>query len=63
MRTINNGIEVIDAALGWYGTKVEQMIKLGDHYMVLCRITELDRKTEGKPLVYWSGYKTITDSK
>ena len=56
-----NKVRVIDKALGWYATIVDQIIPAGDHFLILCRIQEFGKKEEGQPLVYWSGYKTITE--
>ena len=55
-----SGATVIDGALAWYSTRVQQIIPAGDHYLVLCAVKELDRVSvkEGKPLLYFSGYRT-----
>jgi len=58
-KTLSSGVQVIESALATYGTIVNKMIRVGDHYLILCEIKELERTSESKPLIYWSGYKTI----
>ena len=36
------GAVVIDKALAWYSTKVQQIIPAGDHHLILCQILDLD---------------------
>lgn len=55
------GATVINKALAWYSTKIHQIIPAGDHLMILCEVIDLDRVEEGKPLVYWSGYRTVSE--
>lgn len=55
------GVLVIVEALAWYSTVVHQIIPVGDHFLILCEVKELDRAAAGNPLVYWSGYRTISD--
>ncbi len=62
MTKMASGATVIDGTLGWYSTKVNQIIPAGDHYLVLCEIIDLDRAETGNPLVYWSGYRTVSDN-
>lgn len=56
------GATVIDEALAWYSTTIQQIIPAGDHFLVLCEIQDLDRVEEGQPLVYWSGYRTTSEN-
>jgi len=58
-KTLSSRVPVLEFALATYGTVVNQMIKVGDHYLILCEIKELERTSESKPLIYGSGYKTI----
>ncbi|MFC5047040.1 flavin reductase family protein [Aquimarina hainanensis] len=52
---------VIKNALGYYLTKVNQIIPAGDHYLVLCEVKDLYRNEQLNPLMYYSGgYKTYT---
>ena len=55
------GVFVIVEALAWYSTVVHQIILVGDHFLILCEVKELDRAAAGNPLVYWSGYRTTSD--
>lgn len=63
MSKMTAGATVIDGALAYYSTKVHQIIPAGDHYLILCAITDLERAADGHPLVYWSGYRTTSDTK
>lgn len=56
------GATVIANALAWYSTEIHQIIPAGDHFLILCEVKDLERAAEGNPLVYWSGYRTITDN-
>ena len=56
------GVSVIDKALAWYATEVYMIIPTGDHYSIFCKVLDLDRVSEGPPLVYWSGYRTTGDN-
>ena len=56
-----SGASVIAKALAWYSTVIYQIIPAGDHFLILCEVKDLERATEGNPLVYWSGYRTTSD--
>ena len=56
------GVSVIDNALAWYATEVYMIIPTGDHYSIFCKVLDLERTSEGQPLVYWSGYRTTGDN-
>ncbi len=60
MKTMEAGATVIEGALAYYSTEVVQIIPTGDHYLILCEIHDLKRSEEGNPLVYWSGYRTVS---
>ena len=60
MTKTSAGATVVDNALAWYSTTIQQIIPAGDHFMILCEIKDLDRAEDGQPLVYWSGYRTTT---
>lgn len=60
MTKVDAGATVVDNALAWYSTTIQQIIPAGDHYMILCEINDLERAADGQPLVYWSGYRTTT---
>ena len=50
--------DIIEGCLGWYITKVEQLIPAGDHYLVICRVLNLG-KNEGEPIMFYNGYRQI----
>ena len=54
------GSTIIKEALAWYCTSIHQIIPAGDHYMILCEVNDLGRAERGSPLVYWSGYRTVS---
>lgn len=62
MTKMNAGATVIAKALGWYSTIVHKIMPAGDHFMILCEVIDLDRAEDGNPLVYWSGYRTVSNT-
>lgn len=62
MTKLETGVTVVNDALAWYSTRIQQIIPVGDHYLILCEIIELHRAESGQPLVYWSGYRTTGDN-
>ena len=58
----DTGSTVVQGALAWYCTVVHQIIPVGDHFLILCEVQNLGRAAHGNPLVYWSGYRTVTES-
>ncbi len=62
MTKVTAGATVINKALAWYSTTVHQIIPAGDHFLILCEVMDLGRAEDGNPLVYWSGYRTITSN-
>jgi len=56
------GATIINKALAWYSTKVYQIIPAGDHFLILCEVKDLGRADDGNPLVYWSGYRTVSEN-
>lgn len=59
--TEKSGASVINGALAWYSTKVQQVIPAGDHSLILCEVLDLDRAGEGEPILFYSGYRKIGD--
>lgn len=59
MESRMNGAHTIKDCLAWYATIVKDIIPVGDHFMIICEVQYLHRAEEGKPLLYFSGYKTI----
>ena len=53
-----NGVNIIKEAHAWYSTQIEQIIPIGDHYLIVCLVQNLDHR-KASPLVYYSGYKKI----
>lgn len=58
MTKTETGGVIIDKALAWYSTVVHQIIPAGDHHLIMCEIRDLDRAKRGRPLIYFSGYRT-----
>lgn len=55
------GVSVVENGLAWYSTVIHNIIPVGDHHLILCEIIDLDRAAVGNPLVYWSGYRTVSE--
>lgn len=49
-----DGVPVVEGALAWLACEVHEMIDVGDHAIVIGRVTEARAAREGSPLVYWS---------
>ena len=62
MTQVAAGAIIIDKTLAWYSTEIQQIIPAGDHFLVLCEIIDLERIADGQPLVYWSGYRTTSNT-
>jgi len=54
-----NDAPVVEGALAWYSTIIDQIIPIGDHFLITCKVIDLQRAEEGNPLLYYSGYKTL----
>lgn len=59
---VNKPYHKIANALAWYETKVESIQPAGDHFMIMCDVLDLKRDSEKKPLLYYSGYRSIGDN-
>ncbi len=59
MTEISEKTHIINECLAWYATVVEKIIEAGDHYLILCKIINLDRAPKGNPLLYYSGYQKL----
>lgn len=55
----HNGVQTVKNCLAWYCTEIAQIIPAGDHHLVLCSVTDLNRSEKGKPLLYFAGYKSV----
>jgi len=49
----------IKDAHAWYEGAIRQIIPVGDHHLILCDILDLGIDKDARPLIYYSGYKTI----
>ena len=56
------GSTIVNKALAWYCTTIQQIIPAGDHSLIFCEIQDLGRSEDGQPLVYWSGYRTTSNT-
>lgn len=52
---------ILENSLAWYRVEVDRTIVVGDHDLIICKVIDLGRN-EGKPLLYFSGYKSIGNS-
>lgn len=57
-----NDTKILKDNLAYYCCTVHDMIECGDHKIILCHVKYCQRH-EGNPLLYYSGYATINDSK
>lgn len=62
METRPNGARTIKGSLAWYATIIQDIITVGDHFMIICQVEDLHRAEQGSPLLYFSGYKTISST-
>ncbi len=53
---------IIKDALAWYKTKIQSIEQIGDHHMIVCSVKELHKDDEKQPLLYYSGYKLISNN-
>ena len=52
---------VIDGALAWYETTIDQIVPAGDHQLIICAVDDLGRDEKARPLIYYSGYNNLGD--
>jgi len=50
---------VVASAMAWYSTKIDSIIKAGDHHLIICAVVACDRDESKSPLLYFNGYKTL----
>jgi len=55
----NGNFHRIQKALAWYEVVVSQIIETGDHYLIVCKVENLDRDMDKSPLLYYSGYQQL----
>jgi len=48
------GIPVVAGALAWVSCEVHELVSVGDHAVIIGRVTEASAAAEGSPLIYWS---------
>ncbi|MBT8189033.1 MAG: flavin reductase family protein [Saprospiraceae bacterium] len=51
-------VEVVKDALAYYHLEVDQIIRAGDHDLIICEVRGLSYR-DGNPLLYFKGYKSI----
>lgn len=49
-----DGLPVVEGALAWLACDVHEIIDVGDHAVVIGRVTQAHAADEGSPLIYWS---------
>ena len=55
----HNKYHKIKNALAWYETKIDTITRVGDHFMVVCKVLDLERNDQLNPLIYYSGYRGV----
>lgn len=53
------GAKILSNSLGWYATRVEQILHAGDHLLYLCAVLALDCDESKSPLLYYKGYQKL----
>lgn len=54
------GAPVLDGALAWVSADVESVLEAGDHYVVTGRVTGLEARRAGPPLLFYRGRYAVT---
>ncbi|MDP6942807.1 MAG: flavin reductase family protein [Myxococcota bacterium] len=63
MVSTDRGIPVVEGALAWLDCDVHELVSVGDHTVVIGRVTEAWASGEGSPLLYWSrAYRGVDPS-
>ncbi len=52
---------ILEDCIAWYATRIQSIIRVGDHDLIICEVQDCDR-TEGDPLLYYKGYRAIGES-
>jgi len=50
----DDGLPLVEGALAWLACDVHELIDVGDHALVVGRVTEAGAADDGSPLIYWS---------
>lgn len=53
------GAKVLLDGMGWYATRVKQILPAGDHLLYLCEVLDLDCDESKSPLLYFKGYQKL----
>lgn len=57
-----NGAPVLDGVLTWVDCVIETVHGAGDHDVVIGRVTELGPQADGRPLLFYRGAYTVTET-
>jgi 3-hydroxy-9,10-secoandrosta-1,3,5(10)-triene-9,17-dione monooxygenase reductase component len=57
-----NGAPVLAGILTWVDCVIETVHEAGDHDVVIGRVTELGPQAEGRPLLFYRGSYTVTET-
>ncbi|MCE6996473.1 flavin reductase family protein [Saccharothrix sp. S26] len=61
-RRLADGEPVLDDTAGWLRAEVEALVPVGDHHLVLARVTATDLREATPPLLYHDGrYHSLQD--
>ena len=59
-RLTEDGLPIVEGALGWLVCDLYQAINVGDHLVVFGEVTEAGSAESGTPLIYWSrAYRSV----
>ncbi|SFQ09013.1 3-hydroxy-9,10-secoandrosta-1,3,5(10)-triene-9,17-dione monooxygenase reductase component [Amycolatopsis arida] len=61
-RAAASGAPLLDGALTWLDCAVEAVHEAGDHFVVVGRVLELGEIRDGRPLLFYRGRYTATES-
>lgn len=52
-------VKILKGSIAWYSVLVSKIYDEGDHKIIICKIENLDVKSNKRPLVYYKGYSKI----
>ena len=52
-------VKILKGSIAWYSVLVSKIYDEGDHKIIICKIENLDVKSNKRPLIYYKGYSKI----
>ena len=52
-------VKILKGSIAWYSVLVSKIYDEGDHKIIICKIENLDVKSNKSPLIYYKGYSKI----